>query len=176
MTRIQNWLVDEVHFQHLYYVNMKYDLSLHFVVICFTSTSGVYRIYPIRCSIFIFPLFFSPFLFPPKKRGKKKRTMNSKNLGQNSCLSARSYIIVCFPLPLFPFILQGKFRIHVGYMYAPYAPPCTRFWLQHLLQNYFCFIFDCLEHFHNWNLTRGQKNFVKLIYNLIYKFWYCYIE
>ena len=28
--------------------------------------------------------FFSPFLFPPKKRGKKKRRMNSKNRDQES--------------------------------------------------------------------------------------------
>ena len=33
-------------------------------------------------------LFFSPFLFPPKERGKKKRRM--KNRDQKSCLSARS--------------------------------------------------------------------------------------
>ena len=36
--------------------------------------------------------FFSPFLFPPRKRGKKKRRMNSKNRDQKSCLSARSII------------------------------------------------------------------------------------
>ena len=35
-------------------------------------------------------LFFSPFLFPPKKEGKKKRRMNIKNRDQNSCLSTRS--------------------------------------------------------------------------------------
>ena len=31
-----------------------------------------------------------PFSFPPKKRGKKKRRMNSKNRDQKSCLSAWS--------------------------------------------------------------------------------------
>ena len=35
-------------------------------------------------------LFFSPFLFPPKIREKKKRRMNSKNRDFKSCLSARS--------------------------------------------------------------------------------------
>ena len=35
-------------------------------------------------------LFFFPFLFNPKKRGKKKRRMNSKNRDHKSCLSARS--------------------------------------------------------------------------------------
>ena len=38
-------------------------------------------------------LFSSPFLFPPKNRGKKKRRMNSKNLVLKSCLSARSFMI-----------------------------------------------------------------------------------
>ena len=37
-------------------------------------------------------LFFSHFLFPPKK-GKKKRRMNSKNSDFKSCLSARSLSI-----------------------------------------------------------------------------------
>ena len=36
-------------------------------------------------------LFFSPFLFPPKKRGEKKSRMNSKKRDQKSCLSARSF-------------------------------------------------------------------------------------
>ena len=36
-------------------------------------------------------LFFSSFLFPPEKRGKKKRIMISKNRDQKSCLSARSF-------------------------------------------------------------------------------------
>ena len=35
-------------------------------------------------------LFYSPFLFPTKKRGKKKRRINSKNRDFKSCLSARS--------------------------------------------------------------------------------------
>ena len=35
-------------------------------------------------------LFFSTFLFLPKKTEKKKRRMNSKNCDFNSCLSARS--------------------------------------------------------------------------------------
>ena len=35
-------------------------------------------------------LFIFPFLFPHKKRGKKKRRMNSKNRDKQSCLSARS--------------------------------------------------------------------------------------
>ena len=35
-------------------------------------------------------LFYSPLLFSPKKRGKKKRRMNRKNGDQKSCLSARS--------------------------------------------------------------------------------------
>ena len=39
-------------------------------------------------------LFFSPFLFSPKKRWKRKRRMNSKTRGQKSCLSARS--IYCY--------------------------------------------------------------------------------
>ena len=38
--------------------------------------------------------FFSPFLFPPKKRGEKKRSMNSKNSDFKSYLSARFH-----PLP-----------------------------------------------------------------------------
>ena len=37
-------------------------------------------------------LFYFPFLFPPKIRGKKKRKMNSKNCDQKSFLSARSLI------------------------------------------------------------------------------------
>ena len=32
-------------------------------------------------------LLFSPFLFPPKKRGKEKRRLNSKNRDFKSCLS-----------------------------------------------------------------------------------------
>ena len=36
-------------------------------------------------------LFFSPFLFPPKQRGKKKGRMNCKYREFKSCLSARSY-------------------------------------------------------------------------------------
>ena len=35
-------------------------------------------------------LFFSPFFFPPKKRGKKKRRINSKNCDFKSCLSGSS--------------------------------------------------------------------------------------
>ena len=35
-------------------------------------------------------LFFYPFLFPPKKRGKKKGRMNRKNCDQKSWLSARN--------------------------------------------------------------------------------------
>ena len=35
-------------------------------------------------------LFVSPFLFPPKKRVKKKRKMNSKNCDFRSCLSAQT--------------------------------------------------------------------------------------
>ena len=35
-------------------------------------------------------VIFLPFLFPPKKRGKKKRRMKSKNRDLKSCLSARS--------------------------------------------------------------------------------------
>ena len=31
-------------------------------------------------------LFFSPFFFPPKKRGKKKRRLNSKNCDFKLCL------------------------------------------------------------------------------------------
>ena len=38
-------------------------------------------------------LFFSPFLFPPFKRRKKKRRMNNQSLGQKQCLSARSKTI-----------------------------------------------------------------------------------
>ena len=38
-------------------------------------------------------LFFSPFLFLPKKRVKKKRRMNIKNRDVKSCLSARSFHI-----------------------------------------------------------------------------------
>ena len=37
-------------------------------------------------------LFFFPFLLIPKKRGKKKRKMNSKNRDFKSCLSARSHL------------------------------------------------------------------------------------
>ena len=32
----------------------------------------------------------SPFLLPPKKRGKKKKENESENCDQKSCLSARS--------------------------------------------------------------------------------------
>jgi len=37
--------------------------------------------------------FFSPFFFPPKKRGKKKDRMNSKNCDQQLCLSAQSIVV-----------------------------------------------------------------------------------
>ena len=37
-------------------------------------------------------IFFSHFLFPDKKRGKKKRRMNSQNRDQKTCLSARSFL------------------------------------------------------------------------------------
>ena len=35
---------------------------------------------------------FSLFLFPTKKRGKKRKRMKSKNRDQKSCLSARSQL------------------------------------------------------------------------------------
>jgi len=38
-------------------------------------------------------LFFTPFFFPLKKRGKKKERMNTKNRDQKSCLSARSIVV-----------------------------------------------------------------------------------
>ena len=37
-------------------------------------------------------LFFSPFLFSPKKRGKRKGEWSSKNRDQKPCLSARSIL------------------------------------------------------------------------------------
>ena len=37
-----------------------------------------------------FVYFFPPFLFPAKKRGKRKEESSSKNRDQKSCLSARS--------------------------------------------------------------------------------------
>ena len=40
-------------------------------------------------------LFFSPFLFHPKKRGEKKRRMNSKNRDFKSCLS-KSSVQYCY--------------------------------------------------------------------------------
>ena len=46
-------------------------------------------------------LFFSPFLFPPKKRGKNKRRMNRKNRDQKSCLSVHSFQSQAF-FPFFP--------------------------------------------------------------------------
>ena len=41
-------------------------------------------------------LFFSPFLFPPIKRGRKKRRMNNQSRSQKQCLSARSFQRVPF--------------------------------------------------------------------------------
>ena len=37
--------------------------------------------------------FFSPFIFPPKQRGKKKKRMNTKNCDFKSCLFARSFSV-----------------------------------------------------------------------------------
>ena len=37
-------------------------------------------------------VILSPFLFPPKKSGKKKRRMKSKNHDFKSCLSTRSQL------------------------------------------------------------------------------------
>ena len=45
-------------------------------------------------------LFFSPILFLPKKRGKKKMRMNSKNCDFKSCLSVRSAANTHTPITL----------------------------------------------------------------------------
>ena len=68
-------------------------------------------------------LFFSPFLFPPKK--EKRRRMNNKNRDQKSCLSARSdqYIIYrptvrCLYRRLIQKRLKDRTRISVYGFYS----------------------------------------------------------
>ena len=59
-------------------------------------------------------LWFSPFLFPPWKRGKKKRRMNSKNRDQNLCSSARSmlFIMVAIHLTISYFSLLKRVQMN----------------------------------------------------------------
>ena len=59
-------------------------VSVHFTFQHFWDRAERHDFWPRLC------LLFSSFLFPPKKRGKKKRTINSKNSDQKSHLSARS--------------------------------------------------------------------------------------
>ena len=54
-------------------------------------------------------LFFSPFLLPPKKRGKRKGEKNNQCRGQNACLSDRSTKLGCsFCLIVFIIEVDGQ--------------------------------------------------------------------
>ena len=78
-------------------------------------------------------LFFSPFLFPPKKIGIQKMRMNSKNHDQKTCLSAQSInfsntaiAILIISLFLLVKLLLFIFFARISYFhYFPFYSYCS---------------------------------------------------
>ena len=83
-------------------------------------------------------VIFSPFLFPPKKRGKKKRRMNSKNSDQKSLHSARS-----------PWIITGWTLNTISNWMVKFSERHRSENLQKIFHFLFQFVYHCQKWFHN---------------------------